>query len=87
MEDDEIIRILDEVRGIGPWTVQMLLIFTLGRPNVFPVDDLGIQLAIKKLYGLRTSGPRLRKRMQAIAETWRPHRTLACRYLWRSRPG
>ena len=85
LDDDAILALLTQIKGVGRWTVEMILMFSLHRPDVFPVDDLGIQLAIKKLYGLRTSGPRLRKRMQAIAEAWRPHRTLACRYLWRWR--
>ncbi len=83
--DDEIIALLTQIKGVGRWTVEMLLMFPLGRPDVFPADDLGIQIAMKKLYGLRAKGSPLRKRMFAIAEKWRPHRTLACKYLWRWR--
>jgi DNA-3-methyladenine glycosylase II len=85
LSDDEIIALLTQIKGVGQWTVEMLLMFPLNRPDVFPADDLGIQLAMKKLYGLRGDGPRLRRRMAAIAEAWRPHRTLACKYLWRWR--
>lgn len=85
--DDEIIALLTQIKGVGRWTVEMLLMFPLARPDVLPVDDLGIQLAMKKLYNLRQTGPRLRKKMAAIAEAWRPHRTLACKFLWRWRSG
>lgn len=83
--DDELIALLTQIKGVGRWTVEMLLMFPLNRPDVFPADDLGIQIAMKKLYGLRGEGPKLRGRMAAIAERWRPHRSLACKYLWRSR--
>ena len=83
MSDDEIIALLTQIKGVGRWTVEMLLMFPLKRPDVFPADDLGIQNAMKKLYGLRQTGPKLRKKMAAIAEAWRPHRTLACKHLWR----
>lgn len=85
LDDAAILALLTQIKGVGRWTVEMILMFSLRRPDVFPVDDLGIQLAIKQLYGLRTSGARLRKRMEALAEVWRPHRTLASRYLWRWR--
>ena len=85
LNDDEIIALLTQIKGVGRWTAEMLLMFPLDRPDVFPVDDLGIQLAIKNLYSLRGDGRRLHKRMTAIAENWRPHRSLACKYLWRWR--
>ncbi len=83
MSDEAILAQLTAIKGVGRWTVEMLLMFSLGRPDVFPVDDLGIQNAMKKLYGLRSRGPALRRRMAAIAEAWRPHRTYACVCLWR----
>ena len=83
MTDDEIIALLTQIKGVGRWTVEMLLMFPLNRPDVFPADDLGIQTAMKKLYNLRATGPALRKKMTAIAENWRPHRTLVCKHLWR----
>jgi DNA-3-methyladenine glycosylase II len=85
LSDDELMELLTQIKGVGRWTAEVLLMFSLGRPDVFPADDLGIQVAMKKLYRLRGAGPRLRRRMIAIAERWRPHRSLACRYLWRWR--
>lgn len=83
MSDEEIIEFLSQIKGVGKWTVQMLLMFTLGRPDVFPVDDLGIQQAMIRLYQLNETGKDLKKKMQEIAEPWQPFRTVACRYLWR----
>jgi DNA-3-methyladenine glycosylase II len=87
LTDEEIIEVLSKIKGVGKWTVQMLLMFTLGRPDVLPVDDLGIQQAIQRLYGLEETGKELRKKMFEVAETWRPYRTVACRYLWRYKDG
>lgn len=84
MTDEEIIQFLTQIKGVGKWTVQMLLMFTLGRPDVLPVDDLGIQQGIARLYQLDTSNPKLLKaQMTEIAEDWRPWRTIVCRYIWR----
>lgn len=83
MSDEEIIEFLSQIKGVGKWTVQMLLMFTLGRPNVLPVDDLGIQQAMIRLYQLSETGKDLKKKMFEIAEPWQPWRTVACRYLWR----
>ncbi len=83
MSDAEIIDFLSQIKGVGKWTVQMLLIFTLGRPDIFPIDDLGIQQAMARLYGLTETGKELKKRMLELAEPWQPHRSLASRYLWR----
>jgi DNA-3-methyladenine glycosylase II len=82
MADDEVIAELTKVKGIGVWTAEMILIFTLARPDVLPVDDLGIVNAIHRLYGLRKK-PKA-DRIRKIGETWRPYRTIACWYLWRS---
>lgn len=81
--DEEIIEVLDEVRGIGPWTVQMLLIFTLGRPNVLPVDDHGIRTSMQRVYGL-SELPKKRA-IEQLAERWRPYCTVASLYLWHSK--
>lgn len=81
--DEEIIAYLTAIKGVGKWTVEMLLIFVLQRPDVFAVDDLGIQQGIKKLYNLSAVGKELKKQMLELAENWRPNRSLACRYLWR----
>jgi DNA-3-methyladenine glycosylase II len=78
-------RVLDElvaVKGVGTWTAQMFLMFQLERPDVLPVGDLGIRRAIERAYELdELPDP---PTMERVAEPWRPHRTLACRYLWRS---
>jgi len=84
MSDEEIISFLTQIKGVGKWTVQMLLMFTLARPDIFPADDLGIQQAMQRLFKLDAQNPRLLKiRMTELAEPWRPWRTVACRYLWR----
>jgi len=81
--DDEHVSIeLTAVKGIGQWSADMFLMFHLGRPDVLPVGDLGIRRAMERAYGL--PGLPLPEEMMRIAEPWRPHRTLACRYLWRS---
>jgi DNA-3-methyladenine glycosylase II len=82
LSDDEVIAELTAVKGIGVWSAQMFLMFTLLRPDVLPVGDLGIRRAAERLYGL----PDLpdAAELERIAAPWRPHRTLACRYLWRS---
>ncbi|MDE1855243.1 MAG: DNA-3-methyladenine glycosylase 2 family protein [Candidatus Micrarchaeota archaeon] len=82
LPDEEVIAILDDVRGIGRWTAEMFLMFSLKRVDVFPADDLGIQNGMKKVYNLR-SVPN-RKRMLEMSERWRPYRTIASLYLWRS---
>ncbi|HPI08383.1 MAG TPA: DNA-3-methyladenine glycosylase [Saprospiraceae bacterium] len=83
MSDEEIIEFLSQIKGVGKWTVQMLLMFTLGRPDVFPTDDLGIQQAMVNLYKINETGKDLKKKMLEISEPWQPWRTVACRYLWR----
>jgi DNA-3-methyladenine glycosylase II len=83
MSDDEIIQFLSQIKGVGKWTVQMLLMFTIGRPDVFPVDDLGIQQGMAKIFGLQETGKELKNKMIELAEPWRPWRTVACRYVWR----
>ena len=82
MSDEEIIAELVEVRGIGRWTAEMFLIFNLLRPDVFPLDDLGLQKGIRVSYfkGRRVSLTRMRK----LGESWRPWRSVATWYLWRS---
>jgi len=82
MTDEEIIAELTKIKGIGRWTVEMILIFRLARPDVLPVGDLGIVKAIQRAYGLRKT-PDV-KRMQKIAEPWRPYRSVASWYLWAS---
>jgi len=81
MSDDEVIASLCRVKGIGRWTAEMFLIFRLGRPDVLPVDDLGIQKGMMRLFGLRKlPSP---ERMVKLAKPFRPYRSIACWYLWR----
>ena len=75
---------LTAIRGVGRWTAQMLQMFALDQPDVFAEGDLGVQNAMRKHYGLTETGRALQKRMVAIAENWRPYRSLACKYLWQS---
>lgn len=82
LPDDRVIAELVAVKGLGRWTADMFLMFHLGRPDVLPVGDLGIRRAVERAYAL--PGLPDPARLTAIAEPWRPHRTLACRYLWRS---
>lgn len=84
LDDESLIKHLTQIKGVGRWTAEMILMFTLARPDVFPLDDLGIQNAIKKHYGLNQTGKALQQEMVRIAEGWRPYRTLASRYLWQS---
>lgn len=80
--DAEIIEHLTGIHGVGVWTVEMLLIFTFNRHDVFAVDDIGIQNAMMRLYDLRDKGRELKSRMLDIAESWRPYRSIVSRYLW-----
>ena len=82
MPDEEVVTHLTHVKGIGRWTAQMFLIFRLGRPDVLPELDLGIQNAIQRAYGLRERPAPAD--VLRIGETWRPHATIASWYLWRS---
>ncbi len=82
LDDDAVIAELVAVKGLGMWTAHMFLMFHLERPDVLPVGDLGIRRAIERAYGL--DGLPDASAMEEIAQPWRPHRTLACRYLWRS---
>lgn len=81
--DEEIINLLTQIKGVGTWTVQMTLMFTLERTDVFPNEDLGIQQAMQKLYGIEGKGNVLIAKMNQLAEPWRPYRSIACRYLWK----
>ena len=82
LSDDEAIRELTAVKGIGEWTAHMFLMFTLHRPDVLPVGDLGVRNAAMKAYGL--DAPPKPAELEALAEVWRPYRTRASLYLWRS---
>ncbi len=82
LADDEIVARLTEARGVGRWTVEMVLMFTLGRPDVLPVDDYGVRYGYRAAYGLKSlPSP---KALMEFGERWRPHRTTASWYLWRA---
>lgn len=82
MSDEEIVERLIQIRGIGRWTVEMLLIFQLGRPDILPVDDFGVRKGFANAYGLEEM-PKP-KALALHGEAWRPHRTVASWYLWRA---
>lgn len=84
MENEQVIEYLVAIKGVGRWTVEMLLMFALGREDVFAVDDLGIQNAMIKLYKLDNSDKKwLKEEMVRISKKWSPYRTYACVHLWR----
>lgn len=86
MESEAVIELLTQIKGVGRWTVEMILMFTLGREDVFAIDDLGIRNAMKKLYGIRvTDKKKIDTRLLRISGKWSPYRTYACRYLWMSK--
>ena len=83
MGNEEIIELLTQIKGVGRWTVEMLLMFTLGREDLFSVDDYGVQMAMKKLYKLDdTNKKEFKTRLLKISKKWTPYRTYACIYLW-----
>jgi DNA-3-methyladenine glycosylase II len=88
MNNEEVITYLTQIKGVGRWTVEMLLMFTLGREDVFAVDDLGIQQAMINTYKLdKTDKKKLREDMLRISAKWSPYRTFACLHLWRYKDG
>jgi DNA-3-methyladenine glycosylase II len=83
MSDEEIIELLTQIKGVGRWTVEMLLMFTLGREDIFSADDYGIQVAMKKLYKLDDSNKKaFKEKMYKLSKKWAPYRTYACLHLW-----
>lgn len=83
MDNEEVIAYLTGIKGVGRWTVEMLLMFTLARPDVFAVDDLGIQQAMIRLYNLKKLEKKaLKEKMLRISAKWSPYRTYACLHLW-----
>ena len=83
LSDDAIISELTQIKGVGKWTVQMILMFRLNRLDVFPIDDLGIRQGMIKIYGLHETGKDLIKKLHELAEPWQPYRSIACRYVWK----
>jgi DNA-3-methyladenine glycosylase II len=83
MNDEELLHCLTQIKGVGQWTVEMIMMFAMQREDVFAADDLGIQQAMIKLYELdATNKKALKQTMHSIASPWSPYRTYACRYLW-----
>jgi DNA-3-methyladenine glycosylase II len=82
MSDEQVIEVLTRVKGIGRWSAEMVLMFRLHRPDVLPVDDLGIVKAVQRAYGYRK--PPTRQRLLAMGERWKPYRSVAAWYLWAS---
>ena len=80
--DDEVMRQLIAVKGIGRWTAEIFLMFRLGRPDIFPADDLGLMNAVQRAYGLRKRPDA--KRLRKMGEAWKPYRSVAAWYLWQS---
>jgi DNA-3-methyladenine glycosylase II len=87
LDDDQLIKQLTAIKGIGVWSAQMVMMFALQRPDVFPVGDLGIQISMKSQYGIKAEGKALHNKMHQIAEAWQPYRTLASRHLWAVKDG
>jgi len=85
MDDEEVIEHLTAIKGVGRWTAEMFLIFTLGRPDVFPATDLGIRKAVQRLYGHATLP--LPRALAEMASRWAPYRSVAAWYLWASVDG
>ena len=81
--NEEIIAYLTQIKGVGKWTVQMILMFPLDRPNVFPIDDVGIQNGMKKLYNIELEKKELKLKLNEIANHWHPYKTLASKYIWK----
>jgi DNA-3-methyladenine glycosylase II len=81
MTNDDVLEELCRLKGVGRWTAEMILMFRLGRLDVLPVDDLGIQKGMMRLFKLRKLPEK--KRMTTLAKPWRPYRSIACWYLWR----
>jgi len=83
MNNEEVIELLTQIKGVGKWTVEMILMFTLGREDVFALDDLGLKQGVIKLYNLKETDKKLLlKKIEKIALKWSPYRTYASRYLW-----
>jgi len=83
LSNEEIIELLTQIKGVGKWTVEMLLMFTLAREDVFAVDDLGIMQAMVKLYNIQIEDKKLLKeKMLKLSSKWKPYRTYACLHLW-----
>ncbi len=83
LPDEELLRLLTVVKGVGPWTVKMFLIFSLRRPDVLPVEDLGLRAGFREIYGTPNGDMPSPEVIEARAEAWRPYRTVGTWYCWR----
>ncbi len=83
LNNAELIKLLTQIKGVGQWTVEMILMFTIAREDVFAVDDLAIQQAMCKLYNINADDKKsMKEKMLTISKKWHPYQTYACRYLW-----
>ncbi|MEP7251435.1 MAG: DNA-3-methyladenine glycosylase 2 family protein [Ginsengibacter sp.] len=83
MSNEEVLDLLTQIKGVGKWTVEMILMFTLGREDIFAIDDLGLKQSVIKLYKIKETDPKLlREKILKISSKWSPYRTYASRYLW-----
>lgn len=83
MSNEEVIELLTQIKGVGKWTAEMILMFTLGREDLFAMDDLGLKQSVVKLYKIKETDKKLlREKIEKISLKWSPYRTYACRYLW-----
>ncbi len=83
MSNEEVLELLTQIKGVGKWTVEMILMFTLARQDIFAMDDLGLKQSVMKLYKIKETDPKLiREKIQKISLKWSPYRTYACVYLW-----
>lgn len=81
MSDEQIIESLTRVKGVGRWTAEMFLMFVLNRPDVLPVDDLGLRQGVQQVYGMRKIPTA--ERLKLLARPWQPYRSVATWYIWR----
>jgi DNA-3-methyladenine glycosylase II len=83
MSNDDVFELLTQIKGVGRWTVEMILMFTLGREDIFAMDDLGLKQSVIKLYNIKETDKKLlREKIEKISLKWSPYRTYACKYLW-----
>jgi DNA-3-methyladenine glycosylase II len=83
MNNDDVFNLLTQIKGVGKWTVEMILMFTLGREDIFAMDDLGLKQGVIKLYNIKETDKKLlREKIEKITLKWSPYRTYACKYLW-----
>ena len=82
LSDEELIKLLTQIKGVGVWTAQMLLIFSLNRKDVFPIDDLAIQQGMRELYNIKVNGKQFKDRLIRISDKWKPYRTTGSRLVW-----